>query len=123
MLSVYMGAVKSGNFDYYKPYSGQDKDTASYTYCPDRIIKSDIATGGDLVCPLYYAILDDKDSVQTDWGCWVLKKTKQDLIQFVQDNHTWEPRVLKEVMNALKDGEEYLLTKNTCLQPLMMAMS
>ena len=39
-----------------------------------------------------------------------MKKTKQDLIQFVQDNHTWEPRVLKEVMNALKDGEEYLLT-------------
>ena len=68
MLSVYIGAVKSKDFDYYKPYLGQDKDTASYTYCPDCIIKSDIATGGDLVC------------------------------------------VLKEVMNALKDGEEYLLT-------------
>ena len=26
MLSVYIGAVKSEDFDYYKPYSGQDKN-------------------------------------------------------------------------------------------------
>ena len=107
MLSVYIGAVKSKDFDYYKPYSGQYKDSTYYTYCPDRIIKSDIDCGWN---HLYFAIMDDKDSVQTDWGCWVLKKTKRDLIQFVRDNHTWEPRVLGEVMNTLKDGEEYLLT-------------
>ena len=120
-LSIYIGAVKSEKFDYYKPYSGPDKTSA--TYCPERIM--DVFPTSATYCPerimdvfpivgindhLFSAIMRDNDSVRTDWGCWVLKKTKEDLMVYVMENGSsstcW---AIEDMDRTLKDGEEYLL--------------
>ena len=108
-LSIYIGSVKSENFDYfdyYKPYSGPDKTSA--TYCPERIM--DVFPIVGINDPLSSAIMGDNDSVQTDWGCWVLKKTKEDLMLYVMENGSlticW---AIEDMDRTLKYGKEYLL--------------
>ena len=104
-LSIYIGAVKSEKFDYYKPYSGPDKTSA--TYCPERIM--DVFPIVGINDPLFSAIMRDKDSVRTDWGCWVLKKTKEDLMVYVMENGSSSTSWMIEDMDrTLKEGKEYL---------------
>ena len=59
---------------------------------------------------VFSAIMRDNDSVRTDWGCWVLKKTKEDLMVYVMENGRsstcW---AIEDMYRTLKDGEEYLL--------------
>ena len=105
-LSIYIGAVKSEKFDYYKPYSGPDISSA--TYCPERIM--DVFPIVGINDPLSSAIMGDNDSVQTDWGCWVLKKTKEDLMLYVMENGSFTIcRAIEDMDRTLKYGEEYLL--------------
>ncbi len=105
-LSIYIGAVKSEKFDYYKPYSGSNISSA--TYCPERIM--DVSPLVGVNDPLFSAIMMDNDSVRTDWGCRVLKKTKEDLMVYVMENATFFTSWMIEDMDrTLKDGEEYLL--------------
>ena len=104
-LSIYIGAVKSENFDYYKPYSGPDISSA--TYCPERIM--DVSPLVGVNDPLFSAIMMDNDSVRTDWGCRVLKKTKEDLMVYVRENAGSFPWAMEDMDRTLKDGEEYLL--------------
>ncbi len=105
-LSIYIGAVKSEKFDYYKPYSGPDKTSA--TYSPERIM--DVFPIVGINDPLFSAIMRDKDSVRTDWGCWVLKKTKEDLMVYIMENGSFTTCwAIEDMGRTLKDGEEYLL--------------
>ena len=105
-LSIYIGAVKSEKFDYYKPYSGPDISSA--TYCPERIM--DVSPLVGVNDPLFSAIMMDNDSVRTDWGCRVLKKTKEDLMVYILENGIFTTCLAIEDMDrTLKDGEEYLL--------------
>lgn len=105
-LSIYIGAVKSEKFDYYKPYSGSNISSA--TYCPERIM--DVFPLVGLNDHLYFAIMSDKDSVRTDWGCCVLKKTKEDLMVYVMENGSFTTCwAIEDMDRTLKDGEEYLL--------------
>ena len=56
------------------------------------------------------AVLQLDDSVRTDWGCRVLKKTKEDLMVYVMENGSFTTCLAIEDMDrTLKDGEEYLL--------------
>ena len=104
-LSIYIGTVKSEEFDYYKPYSGPAESSA--TYCPERIM--DVFPLVGLNDHLYFAIMSDKDSVRTDWGCCVLKKTKEDLMVYIMENAGSFPCAMEDMDRTLKDGEEYLL--------------
>ena len=92
-LSIYIGAVKSEKFDYYKPYSGSNISSA--IYCPERIM--DVSPLVGVNDPLFSAIMMDNDSVRTDWGCRVENAT------FFT---SW---MIEDMDRTLKDGEEYLL--------------
>ena len=60
--------------------------------------------------PLFSAIMRDKDSVRTDWGCWVLKKTKEDLMVYIMENGSFTTCwAIEDMGRTWKVGEEYLL--------------
>ena len=60
--------------------------------------------------PLFSAIMMDNDSVRTDWGCWVLKKTKEELMVYIMENGSSSTSwAIEDTDRTLKDGEEYLL--------------
>ena len=69
-LSIYIGAVKSEKFDYYKPYSGPDISSA--TYCPERIM--DISPLVGINDPLFSAIMMDNLLPGADNGCLSLSR-------------------------------------------------
>ena len=73
-MHVYVGKVQSKHFDYEIAKAG---DGDYHGYFPDRItpyLESN---------RLYGMIMDHKDVVQTDWGCWVVKMQKEEILSYV----------------------------------------
>ena len=73
-MLVYIGKVKSETFDY------EIAKASKGDYCgyfPDRITPYLECNG------LYGIIMDHKDVVQADWGCWVVKMQKEDILDHV----------------------------------------
>ena len=73
-MHVYVGNVQSETFDYEIAKASKGD---YYGYFPDRITP-DLESNG-----LYGIIMDHKDVVQTDWGCWVVKMQKEVILSHV----------------------------------------
>lgn len=97
-MHVYVGKVQSETFDYEIAKANKGD---YYGYFPDRItpyLESN---------RLYGMIMAHKDVVQTDWGCWVVKMQKEEILSYVilygsHVDHKW----LHEI---LEYGTDYLL--------------
>ena len=73
-MHVYVGKVQSETFDY---EIAKAKKGDYYGYFPGRITPYLECNG------LYGIIMDHNDVVQTDWGCWVIKMQKEDILDHV----------------------------------------
>ena len=73
-MHVYIGKVQSETFDYEIAKAGKGD---YYGYFPDRITPYLECNG------LYGVIMKHEDAVQTDWGCWVVKMQKEDILDHV----------------------------------------
>lgn len=97
-MHVYVGKVQSETFDYEIAKANKGD---YYGYFPDRITPYLESNG------LYGMIMAHKDVVQTDWGCWVVKMQKEEILSYVilygsHGDHKW----LHEI---LEYGTDYLL--------------
>ena len=97
-MHVYVGNVQSETFDYEIAKANKGD---YYGYFPDRITPYLESNG------LYGMIMAHKDVVQTDWGCWVVKMQKEEILSYVilygsHVDHKW----LHEI---LEYGTDYLL--------------
>ena len=97
-MHVYVGNVQSETFDYEIAKANKGD---YYGYFPDRITPYLEING------LYGMIMAHKDVVQTDWGCWVVKMQKEEILSYVilygsHVDHKW----LHEI---LEYGTDYLL--------------
>ena len=100
ITEVFIGNLKSEKFDYDK--IGEDKEG---TY-PEII---GISTYDST---LFWDIIRNDSIKQSDWGCWVLKLAKEDIIEFLtreeyKDNSS--AKVLLEIARTLENCKEYLL--------------
>ena len=97
-MHVYIGKVQSETFDYEIAKAGKGD---YHGYVPDRItpyLESN---------RLYGMIMDHNDVVQTDWGCWVVKMQKEDVLSYVIQ---WGSVVdYKWLLEFLEYGTDYLL--------------
>ena len=73
-MHVYVGNVQSETFDYEIAKASKGD---YYGYFPDRITPYLECNG------LYGVIMKHEDTVQTDWGCWVVKMQKEDILDHV----------------------------------------
>ena len=73
-MHVYIGKVQSETFDYETAKAGKGDYRGYY---PDQITPYLESKG------LYGAIMKHEDVVQTDWGCWVVKMQKEDILDHV----------------------------------------
>ena len=97
-MHVYVGNVQSETFDYEIAKASKGD---YYGYFPDRITPYLESNG------LYGIIMDHNDVVQTDWGCWVVKMQKEDILSHVIQwgsvvDHKW-------LVEFLEYGTDYLL--------------
>ena len=97
-MHVYIGKVKSEDFDY-EVAKARGGDFSGYF--PDRISPYLMSR------ELYGQIMDHKDVVQTDWGCWVVKMQKEEILNYVimygsHVDHKW-------LYEILEYGIDYLL--------------
>lgn len=97
-MHVYVGNVQSETFDYeiVKANKGD-----YYGYFPDCITPYLESNG------LYGMIMAHNDVVQTDWGCWVVKMQKEEILNYVimygsHVDHKW-------LYEILEYGIDYLL--------------
>ena len=104
MTEVFIGKVKSKEFDYDKPGNWDG-------YSPDALCKPQHHSS------LFWDILRESNAKQTDWGCYVVKMNKSELIDFLDNDkyrkYDREAEMLKELLTSahtLSDMEEYLLT-------------
>ena len=113
MTDTYIGKVKSERFDY-------DIDGNWYGYFPEPIcFCKETCKGPYCECKakgmrLYWDIVgevNDKkpNTKQTDWGCFVMKMNKADLVEMLsRDKYKREVSMLN-LAKGLPDTEEYLL--------------
>lgn len=97
-MHVYVGKVQSETFDYEIAKANKGD---YYGYFPDRITPYLESNG------LYGMIMAHKDVVQTDWGCWVVKMQKEEILNYViiygsHVDHKW-------LYEILEYGIDYLL--------------
>ena len=113
ITDTYIGKVKSVEFDY---------DVAGNWngYFPEAIcICKETRKGDHCVCKgwcskLYWDIvgevLDKKPNTrQTDWGCFVMKMNKADLVEMLSRDEYKRAVNMLNLAKALPDTEEYLL--------------
>jgi hypothetical protein len=99
ITEVYIGNLKSKKFDYDK--IGEDPEG---TY-PEIIGKSTYDS------ELFWDIMKE-DKKQSNWGCWVWKLNKTDLIAFLnRDKYkdSLSAKHLSDIAFGLNDKKEYLL--------------
>ena len=102
VTEVFIGEVKSEKFDYNK--QGRN----GHAYYPEVITKSEYDS------ELFWDIIrEDKEQIkQTDWGCWVLKLSKKDIIAFLSREKykkNLSAQNLLIVANTLEEDKDYLL--------------
>ena len=73
-MHVYIGKVQSETLDYETAKAGKGDYRGYY---PDQITPYLECNG------LYGVIMNHEDVVQTDWGCWVVKMQKEDILDHV----------------------------------------
>ena len=96
-MHVYVGKVQSETFDYEIAKANKGD---YYGYFPDRITPYLESNG------LYGMIMAHKDVVQTDWGCWVVKMQKEEILSYVilygsHVDHKWLHEILEYGTNYL----------------------
>jgi len=101
VTEVFIGNVKSAKFDYYEQENW-------HGYYPEVITES----GYD--SELFWDIIrEDRQRIkQVDWGCWVLKLSKKDIIKFLsrkkyKENSTAQKLIV--IANTLEENKDYLL--------------
>lgn len=97
-MHVYIGKVQSETFDYGIAKAGEGD---YHGYYPDQITPYLECNG------LYGVIMNHEDAVQTDWGCWVVKMQKEDILDHVIQwgsivDHKW-------LVEFLEYGTDYML--------------
>ena len=97
-MLTYVGKVKSETFDYEITKAGGGDHYANF---PDRMTPY-LTSGG-----LYWKIMDHKDVVQADWGCWVVKMQKEEILEYVLQWGSIED--YKWLQEFLEYGTDYLL--------------
>ena len=97
-MHVYVGKVKSATFDYDATKAGGGDYYANF---PDRITPYLTCKG------LYGEIMNHKDVVQTDWGCWVVRMQKEEILGCVIQWGSIED--YKWLYHVLEYGTDYLL--------------
>lgn len=100
ITEVFIGNLKSEKFDYDK--IGEDPVNGTY---PEVIGKSTYDSD------LFWDIMKE-DKIQSDWGCWVVKLTKEQIISFLSqekyhDNNS--AKHLSDIAKTLDNNKEYLL--------------
>lgn len=100
ITEVYIGSLKSQEFDYDK--IGEDPVNGTY---PEIIGKSTYDSD------LFWDIMKEEKK-QSDWGCWVVKMTKQQIVYFLSQEkyHDYaSANHLLGIAKTLEDNKEYLL--------------
>ena len=101
LTEVFIGKVKSEKFDF-------DKQGKWSGYYPEIIENS-----SKYDSELFWDIIGEKPKTkQVDWGCWVLKLNKTDLVAFLsRDKYQDNPSIafLLDIAKGLNDEEDYLL--------------
>ncbi|MEA4937377.1 MAG: hypothetical protein VB102_12185 [Paludibacter sp.] len=100
ITEVYIGSLKSEKFDYNK--IGEDPDNGTY---PEVIGKSTYDSD------LFWDIIKE-NSKKSDWGCWVAKMTKEQIISFLSQEKYHDNNSAKHLLGiarTLEDNKEYLL--------------
>jgi len=111
LVKTYIGKVKSDEFDY-------DLKGNWNGYAPDKICvcrKTECECEVFGTSPLYWDIVGNvnrkkPNTKQTDWGCFVMKMSKADLIEMLSQNiYKGKVEKLLSVAKELPDTEKYLL--------------
>jgi len=111
LVKTYIGRVKSDEFDY-------DIKGNWNGYSPDKIclcMKTECECEVFGTFPLYWDIVGNvihkkPNTKQTDWGSFVMKMSKADLIEMLnQETYKGKAEKLLNVAKELPDTEEYLL--------------
>ena len=100
VAEVFIGSLKSEKFDYDK--IGEDPVNGTY---PEVIGQSTYDSD------LFWEIMKE-DKKQTDWGCWVVKMTKQQIIDFLGKEKYSDyssAKLLLGIARTLDNNKEYLL--------------
>ena len=107
---VYVGLVKSDKFDYDKP-----GDPNSYS--PDFALESLRPANKPYLSgerDLYWKILRHPNVKQTDWGCWVVKMTGEEMVSYLSQAEYHDNRFALFLADMIKANlnlkEFYLLT-------------
>ena len=114
LVKTYIGKVKSVSFDY-------DIKGNWNGYSPDEIcVCKETRKGTDCECeawgtsPLYWDIVGEvvnkkPNTKQTDWGSFVMKMSKADLVEMLSRDKYKKVVNLLNLAKRLPDMEEYLL--------------
>lgn len=94
---TYVANIKDNDFDYEIAKAGKGNFSG---YFPSSIYP--LRSNG-----LFSRIIDHKDAVQTDWGCWVVKMSKNDILKHVVRWGSFDD--FKALYDFLYDNKEYLL--------------
>lgn len=107
---VYVGLVKTERFDY-------DKEGTPYGYSPDYALES-LKVGKKPLLPgesvVYWDIVGHSEARKTDWGCWVVKMTGAEMVDYLSREKFARNRfakfVVAEIEAHLSLQDHYLLT-------------
>ena len=105
ITEVFIGNLKSEKFDYNKI-----GETPKGSY-PEIIGKSTY-DDGITMDTLFWHIIQNERTKQSDWGCWVLKLSKEGIIDYLNQekyNESNAASFLLDIAKALEDNKEYLL--------------
>ena len=107
---VYIGLVKSENFDYEKPGS-------PYGYSPDYALES-LKVGNKPhlrgESAVYWDIVRHPNAFKTDWGCWVVRMTGDEMTAFLSSEkyagNAFARFLIAQIEHHLDRRQTYLLT-------------
>ena len=109
----YLGEIEKGKRVVSYMFT-DDTSTEDGVFLPVGTVQCYVVSGeiADLLmkmsaCGLYGMIMAHKDVVQTDWGCWVVKMQKEEILSYVIQggsvvDHKWH-------VEFLEYGTDYLL--------------
>jgi hypothetical protein len=105
VTETYIGKVKSEDFDY--AVSCDEKWNTGYSPKPIMYIPDEM---NSIYKQIVRDVIDKKENAkQTDWGCFVVKMKKDDLIQYLKKQVENENFLLKIEKLESEAEKEYLL--------------
>lgn len=98
ITNCYIGYVKSDGFDFETARAGGGNSSG---YFPEQVTLTPTFYSRDL----FWDIVDHSEAIKTDWGCWVVKMNRKEIVDFIGRREC----VDNSRLLLMDDDKDYLL--------------